>query len=299
MAGQLWILATPTVKLSNMPKNHAVPWLSNWKLCAFRKPTKMQNSCLFISSSIISTNSCCSYSLYIYISYQQIRYHMTSQNAYSHDILLSGWDRGSEVNQPQRTELAGYGFGLPLTRRLVLAMSFWDWLVYLWVPLESQTTNPIQQLTIGWLWPVWYIDLFLGSSIDHLLTKIHTIPRFACTILWWGCLHASFARSRPRSCWDVEPNIRCSWDFLRPWDRSDSDLDPPESWYTFHRNRRPFNYPLQEGKQAKLRWISGEFKKGLGMGQDWSLQVKQMVEMCRQPFFLWGWIFPPSVSARP
>jgi len=98
---------------------------------------------------------------------------------------------------------------------------------------------------------------------------------------------------------DVFHNIRCSWDFLRPWDRSDSDLDPPESWYTFHRNRRPFNYPLQEGKQAKLRWISGEFKKGLGMGQDWSLQVKQMVEMCRQPLFLWGWIFPPSVTARP
>ena len=64
-------------------------------------------------------------------------------------------------------------------------------------------------------------------------------------------------------------NIRCSWDFLRPWDRSDSDLDPPQSWYTFHRNRRPFNYPLQEGKQAKLRWISGEFKKGFGHGPGW------------------------------
>ena len=177
MAGQLWILATPTVKLSNMPKNHAVPWLSNWKLCAFRKPTKMQNSCLFISSSIISTNSCCSYSLYIYIYilYQQIRYHMTSQNAYSHDILLSGWDRGSEVNQPQRTELAGYGFGLPLTRRLVLAMSFWDWFLLMGIlRIPHHQPNPtINHWLVGCL-PVWYIDLFLGSSIDHLLAKSHT-----------------------------------------------------------------------------------------------------------------------------
>ena len=36
MAGPLWIPATPTVKLSNMPKNHAVPWVNNWKLCVFR-----------------------------------------------------------------------------------------------------------------------------------------------------------------------------------------------------------------------------------------------------------------------
>ena len=68
---------------------------------------------------------------------------------------------------------------------LVMDLAFhsrdaWFWLClfeigsYLWVPLEFQTTNPIQQLTIGWLWPVWYIDLFLGSSIDHLLTKSHT-----------------------------------------------------------------------------------------------------------------------------
>ena len=186
---------------------------------------------------------------------------------FSHDILWC--EVGIEVAKPiSHRELSWLVMDLAFHSR-----DAWFWLCffeigsYLWVSLESQTTNAIQQLTIGWLWPVWYIDLFLGSSIDHLLAKIHTIPRFACTILWWGCLHASFARSWPRSCFYSSNemlnrnNIRCSWDFLRPWDRSDSDLDPPESWYTFHRNRRPFNYPLQEGKQAKLRWISGEFKK--------------------------------------
>ena len=59
--------------------------------------------------------------------------------------------------------------------------------------------------------------------------------------------------------------------FLRSWDRSDTDPDSPQSWYTFHRIRRPFNHPLQEGKQAKLRWIKGGKKRSARMfwiGQD-------------------------------
>ena len=155
---------------------------------------------------------------------------------------------------------------------LVMDLAFhsrdaWFWLClfeigsYLWVPSEFQTTNPIQQLTIGWLLPVWYIDLFLDHLLIIYLSKIPPASQGLHAQYFGGDVFMQALPGRDLD-WNemLKPTTLTLHIFLRPWDRSDSDLDSPESWYTFHRNRRPFNYPLQEGKQAKLRWISGEKK---------------------------------------